>query len=204
MLLVASLTSWLMFLAGIVLLTLILLKRWHRYYGRRGRKATTEKQSAHDFGRQESRPLNSPPELLRWQVEMHETARDLKAELDSKMSAIQALVGIAREECQRLEAAIQRAHQLGLSTRRDTLDEIQQLTSQLAAEDSSTRFTDNVTNSFESSKGGPPSASAFPIGRRAAIYALADEGHSPTSIAEQIGTPIGDVEIVLGTRGRGE
>jgi hypothetical protein len=45
----------------------------------------------------ESALADAPPEVLRWQVEMHETARDLKAELDSKLSAIQALVAMARD-----------------------------------------------------------------------------------------------------------
>jgi hypothetical protein len=203
-LLVANITSWLMFSAGIVLLTLILLKRWYRYYGRRGRKATTDKPAVYDFARHESRPLDSPPELLRWQVEMHDTARDLKAELDSKMSVLQALVQIAREERQRLEAAIHRAHQLGLSTRRDTLDEIERLTSQLVAEGNVDHVNESVDSSAADATGTSQREPLFPTHRRTAIYDLSDHGHSPAAIAEQIGTPIGDVEMVLGTRGRGE
>lgn len=53
--------------------------------------------------------LDAPPELTRWQVELHETARDLKAEIDSKLLALQALVNVAREEREKLEAATERA-----------------------------------------------------------------------------------------------
>ncbi|MFO7907455.1 MAG: hypothetical protein ACQESR_13645 [Planctomycetota bacterium] len=54
--------------------------------------------------REEQRSLSStPPDVLRWQVEMHETARELKAELDSKMRVLQLLIGQARQEADRLE-----------------------------------------------------------------------------------------------------
>ena len=46
---------------------------------------------------------------------MHETARELKGELDSKLSALQALVLIARQESQRLEAAIKTAEAMEIS-----------------------------------------------------------------------------------------
>jgi hypothetical protein len=58
--------------------------------------------------------MDAPREVVRWQVEMHETARDLKAELDSKISVLQTLVGMAREERQRLEETMHQAAQMGL------------------------------------------------------------------------------------------
>ena len=54
--------------------------------------------------------LDAPPEVARWQLEMHETARELKAEIDSKLLALQALVNVAREEREKLEAAIAQAN----------------------------------------------------------------------------------------------
>ena len=48
------------------------------------------------------RAAQPPVELLRWQVEMHETARDMKAEIDTKMVALQTLIRSAREEEERL------------------------------------------------------------------------------------------------------
>jgi hypothetical protein len=58
-----------------------------------------------------------PPDFLRWQVEMHDTARELKAELDSKLAALQSLVLIARQESERLEAAIEGAKRLSVEDR---------------------------------------------------------------------------------------
>jgi hypothetical protein len=46
---------------------------------------------------------DAPVEVLRWQVEMHETARDLQAELDTKMRALQVLMRDADEKIARLE-----------------------------------------------------------------------------------------------------
>lgn len=52
---------------------------------------------------------DAPVEVLRWEVEMHNTARDLKAELDTKMLALQAVTKAAQEERLRLEAVLRQA-----------------------------------------------------------------------------------------------
>ena len=124
--LVASITSWAMFSLGMILMIAILLRRSFRYQ----RRANSQTPRTVAMRREPSREkplLDAPPEILRWQVEMHETARDLKGELDSKMGALQALVRIAQEESERLEAAIDRAERLGLSECRHTLAEIERL-----------------------------------------------------------------------------
>jgi hypothetical protein len=57
---------------------------------------------------------------------MHETARDLKAEIDSKLLALQALVNVAREERERLEAVIERTKATELATKsgKDVADDV--------------------------------------------------------------------------------
>lgn len=94
-----------MFLAGVALLLLILLRRSYRYYGRRRRPGLSDKYlTTVSRPKPENRSLSTaPPDVLTWHVEMHETARDLKAELDSKMRALQLLIGQARQESERLE-----------------------------------------------------------------------------------------------------
>ena len=49
--------------------------------------------------------LGAPPELVQWEVQMQEVARELSAQLDSKMSALQALIADADRAAARLEAA---------------------------------------------------------------------------------------------------
>ncbi len=49
--------------------------------------------------------LDAMPKTAQWEVDMYETARELKAQLDSKMSALQALIAEADRAAFRLEAA---------------------------------------------------------------------------------------------------
>ena len=53
-----------------------------------------------------------PPEINRWQIEMLETSREMKAELDSKMLALNVLIRSAREEQERLAKLIEQAESL--------------------------------------------------------------------------------------------
>lgn len=55
--------------------------------------------------------VDSPRDISRWQVEMHDLARDLSAQLDSKMGALQHLIRQAAEESERLERAIAAARE---------------------------------------------------------------------------------------------
>ena len=100
------------------MLTVILLRRWSRYFKRQKKAARKESRAT---ARRESQPnqplLDAPPEILRWQVEMHETARELKAELDTKIAVLQRLTIDARRESQRLEQAVDRAKELHASGR---------------------------------------------------------------------------------------
>ena len=94
--------SW-MFAAGMALATGILMRRlWRR--PRHSRQVQPLARPSRD---RSSGDLSQ--EVLRWQVEMHELARDLKGELDSKIRVFDALVRQAREERQKLEALLRDA-----------------------------------------------------------------------------------------------
>jgi hypothetical protein len=54
---------------------------------------------------QRARSAPKPDDLASWEVDMHETARALSARLDSKMSALQALIADADRAAERLERA---------------------------------------------------------------------------------------------------
>jgi hypothetical protein len=60
----------------------------------------------------DAKPVSKSQEMMRWEVEMHDTARELKAELHSKMSALMSLVRTAREEQERLTQLIDTARSL--------------------------------------------------------------------------------------------
>ncbi|MFW6171909.1 MAG: hypothetical protein ACODAD_15590 [Planctomycetota bacterium] len=107
----ANLVQTGMLLAGVTLLLLVLFRRIYRHQGHRqagGKRVQADRMEfqlpADSRQRDAQRSLSdAPPEVLEWQVEMHETARELKAELDSKTRVLQLLIGQARREADRLE-----------------------------------------------------------------------------------------------------
>ena len=103
--------STLLMIGGIALVSFLLMRGSLGFFIRRRGKDDGPKEIRKLLGERsrDSALADAPPEVLRWQVEMHETARDLKAELDSKLSALQALVLLARQERERLEQAIRHA-----------------------------------------------------------------------------------------------
>jgi hypothetical protein len=187
MYLLASNASSGMFAAGMLIIIFLLLRRSWRYSAKIKKEEKPAPRRKLDDARQATPLLDAPPELLRWQVEMHETARHLKAELDSKMSALQAIIRIASEETARLETAISRAEQLGISPCADTLAAIEELS---AGDDS----------------GGGLPCGELPVpsieiaARRDAVYQLADQGLAANAIAQSIGAPLGDVELLMSLR----
>jgi hypothetical protein len=94
------------FAAGLALACWLLMRR----IGRQSRENSDRQVGELSPDKSRGRALlDAPPEVARWQVELHETARELKAEIDSKLLALQALVNVAREERERLEAALEQA-----------------------------------------------------------------------------------------------
>lgn len=183
MALLASNASWGLFAFGVLMVIFMLTRRSRRYLSKTRREQNQPVTRLVEPNRDRAL-VDAPREVLRWQVEMHETARDLKAELDSKMGALQALVRQASAESARLEAAIQRAERLGISTSRDTLREIERLAD------------DDASQPRLPQLGGV----VFGDPHRDQIYSLADGGLAAPTIAAQLGASIGDVEMVLSLR----
>lgn len=100
----------LMFLLGVIIMIGVLMRRYMMRYRRRARQHAAYDTTHTERLLKKSTILDAPAEVLKWQVEMHETARDLKAELDSKMRALQALMVQAHEQEVRLADLLRRAH----------------------------------------------------------------------------------------------
>ena len=116
MFLLAQFDSW-MLLGGMSLLIYLLVRRKTLRNVRRREKPTARKtypgKASHPLPQHDacspSLPLHdAPPEILRWHVEMHDLARDLKGELDTKMVALRALLRMAQDERRRLETLLAR------------------------------------------------------------------------------------------------
>ena len=110
------------------------------------------------------------------------------AQLDSKMSALQALIRLADEAATRLELAADRAQRLGLDARRDTLEELANLST--ASIEDAQRLLDNLSETSVKSR---------PIDERheQQVLQLARDGRSSEAIANELGIPVGDVEMLL-------
>lgn len=180
-----------LFLSGLALVCAVLLFRTHRQLNTRpkGRlshpstwsKAAPSKPSA-------AHHLDMPREAQRWEVEMHDTARELRGQLDTKISVLQHLIRDAAEQAARLEAALDRAGKLDLGSSR-----------------SAPRLQTAPIHAVEHARSSAePAKTASPTARRyAEIYALADSGLASAAIAHRVGSPIGEIELILGLRGKG-
>ena len=94
--------------AVILLCIIVMMKRIKRRSGRRP-KEWTPIEKVKLLSDVSADPLrDAPPEVHRWQVEMHNTARQLSAQLDSKMRALQSFTKSAAQEADRLEALLER------------------------------------------------------------------------------------------------
>lgn len=195
--LIAADTSTVMLALGLALLVSILLRRSYRYLGRVSRRPVSALEKV-PRPRASSRQAldDAPPELLRWQVEMHDTARDLKAELDTKITVVRQLLLMVAEHQERIERSIARAEQLGLPRCRDTLSDIQDATAPSATRTGQPTDPD--------ARGCLPPTSAESQGqltdRRQAVSRLADLGYTSAAIADQLSLSVGDVEMLLSLR----
>ena len=97
-------SCWLV--AGVALIAGLLMLRSSRYYARQKRESGPSRRG---HRRECRRSGEEPGDVDRWEVQMHDTARDLSARLDSKLSMLQALVAEADRAAARLEAALARA-----------------------------------------------------------------------------------------------
>jgi hypothetical protein len=59
--------------------------------------------------------LGAPADVLKWQIELHDLGRELKAELDSKLIAVRAMTQSYDQATNRLKDMIRAAQQLKLS-----------------------------------------------------------------------------------------
>jgi hypothetical protein len=167
-------------LGGLAIVVCLLMLKSNRFFARQREARDTLARAAKPSADRRGQPLGGPDELLQWDVRMHETARQLAAELDSKASVLRALAIEADRAAARLEAALSAA---------------------AGALPAGTLPADRGT---ASPPPDPPAAAAEPLPATAdhkqEIYTLADYGYSPAEIARRTGIPAGEVELTLRMR----
>jgi hypothetical protein len=88
-------------LMGGMLLLIFMLRKQATAHFRRAARAGDDRPRAGAIT--QASAADASPELARWEVHLRETARELSAQLDSKMVALQHLIRQAREEQSRLQ-----------------------------------------------------------------------------------------------------
>ena len=126
--LIAGIYQSVALLLGLTMLAVMLLRRYFRYYGRRkpGRIDPPIVRVARTDRAPREPLLDAPREMTRWQVEMHQVARDVNGQLDTKMRMLLELIRQARLEREQLERAIERAENTEATPDRTTLEELSQ------------------------------------------------------------------------------
>lgn len=92
-------------IAVIVVVTWMLLMRSQRYFGRQKAGEPQNKWDTKPTPKTPAAQGELPEAVARWEVQMHESARQMSAQLDCKMSALQSLIADADRAAARLEAA---------------------------------------------------------------------------------------------------
>ncbi|HEY2146745.1 MAG TPA: hypothetical protein VGH32_02335 [Pirellulales bacterium] len=185
----------LIFLLGLALVIFILLVRSKRYF----RQVTQYQLPAPRPARKMGTPktISAPPrDLEKWEVQMHDLARDLMGQLDSKIRVLELLIRQADEAAARLEAAAAKTG--GAPLRRVALERPAAPMPLSPNDASAPQSVRAARNSGEARK--PLKVTNNPRFER--VYALADAGMSAATIAKQIGTQVGEVELILSLRGK--
>jgi len=109
-------TAQSIFLIGLALLIVILLVRSRRYF-RQVTQYQVPRPDAPPALRQAPQSAMPPRDFEQWEVAMHDLARDLSGQLDSKIRVLELLIREADKTAVRLETALARTRSGGEPTR---------------------------------------------------------------------------------------
>jgi hypothetical protein len=195
MFLIAETGSGTLFLLAVVALTAsMLLLRTHRQVSKTAVHHPGQKKAAKPA--LAPRPASATVEYQRWEVRMHEVARELSAKLDCKISALEQLVREAHEQTLRLDQALaptrSNVEQPAASPAPSTHLSGPHSTTQAAAL--------GAANLPVRARRDAPSSEPPLARRQEEVYAMADQGLSSQVIANRLGSPVGEIELILGLR----
>jgi hypothetical protein len=215
MILIADLqVSYVVLIGALAIITWALMMRSHRWF----RGQPHDQPPVQSYGRRESvartpsAPL--PAEAAKWEIQMHEIARELSARLDSKMGILEHLIREADRAAARLDSAMAAAQRGGVAPAaglkapavpsRDAIADEPSSGPPASQADGLKSPRESAASSASSTAGSRVTA---PRGQTAEeryeeIYLLANYGHGAAEIAQRVGSPIGEVELILSLRGK--
>jgi len=195
------------FLAVLAVTVYVLLMRVQRHDTRPKRvisslRPSTDDSSEHQYSQA------TPATTAQWEGPAHETGGELSPGLDNKMAVLERLIREADRASARLEAAAERAAgraaEAHSSSKAETppSDESPELPPVSQAEALRAAGAGDAKSHF-GAHGDDVAASRLPADRRyEEIYTLADYGLEPAEIAHRVGSPVGEVELILSLRGK--
>lgn len=203
--------STLFALLALVITTGWLLWRSHRYLARQDKASSPSARTSRRRPPQTGPSLDAPDEMIRWEVQMHETARELSGQLDSKMAALSHLIREADRAASRLEAALASAAdvpnerppaQESTEQRSDVPENPKPLPSLPTDQAEALKSASAADRGSVARETAPePGQSRPPADQRyEEVYLLADYGFDAPEIARRVGSPVGEVELILGLR----
>jgi hypothetical protein len=203
------------FLLGLCLMIVVLLMRSRRYFRQVARHQNAMAPPKQLAAKPKPASAAIPPKQHeQWEVAMHELARDLSGQLDSKIRILEMLIREANQTAARLDAALDKSRQVRSADREQTSNEQpatippnrprERSVAPRGSESTARPLKKPAANASSPDwfdKSDSPLKSTPPNPRFERIYALADAGLSPTTIAKQIGSQLGEVELILSLRG---
>jgi hypothetical protein len=189
-------------MAVLVLTIALLLMRSRRYFAKP--PGAWDSRGGGPAARQtpaESNPAD-PEEMVRWEVHMHEVARDLSARLDSKMSLLGHLVQEADRAAARLEAALEAVGRRNAAPA-ESCPARPGSTSEISAKAGQAPKPSHQAEALAGVVGQAP-GDAKRSQRYEEIYTLADYGYPCPEIARRLNLPVGEVELILNLRAKGD
>jgi len=111
--LLASSLAVVPFIAGVALLTWILMKRSFRYFGnrRRNNKTSPIERVPRPTSKWDGVQRDALAQVERQKVEMHEMTRDLNGQLSSKIIILEQLISDSQRQIDRLEQLLEKVEQ---------------------------------------------------------------------------------------------
>jgi hypothetical protein len=206
-------TTSLVFLLLILGVSAMLLWRGQRYL-HRARRADARPTVSAASSAVRAR-ATTPRDVESWQVEAHELVRQWTAQLDNKIRILDQLLRDADRQIARLERLHAQRGTASLAVPPAAEAEMPRFeaevppaalkapaaagqTNQAAALAEANRPAENAAALGQI--GTPPKRSL--VERQAEVYALADAGRTAADIARHVGTPVGEIELILALRGK--
>jgi hypothetical protein len=181
----------------------MMLFRVQRYYARHPSPRPSLGAPPQRDAASRARQRGAAAEMVEWEVQMHDFARQMTGQLDSKMAALEHLTREADRAAARLEAAVAaaRGQQPPAPSQAAPAVPVEPPRAPTSQADAL-----RPTASDDRPAGDVPKDESLSVPRHSRhrlheeIYTLADYGYDAAEIARRVNSPVGEIELILGLR----